>query len=71
MWIVGIILVGFIILISTITIREIIKEPVIKCKYCGHIFKKHSRSEVAEYEMGGEKKKAQECPKCGKYTDIR
>ena len=43
---------------------------LIKCKYCGHEFD-CDESKTIIYSLGGKQQKAQECPKCGKYTEIK
>lgn len=46
------------------------KVKTINCKYCGHEFE-YSESKAVEYKLSGKLQKAQECPKCGKYTEIQ
>lgn len=46
------------------------KKTTVKCKYCGHEFE-YSESGVVDYKLNGKLQKAQECPRCGKYTEIQ
>lgn len=46
-----------------------VDKKYVKCKYCKHVFER-DESKSVEYIYEGEHRKSQECPKCGKYTEI-
>lgn len=69
MWI-ALVFIGLVIVCLILgTIKENSKKTTIKCKYCGHEFG-YYESGVVDYKLNGKLQKAQECPKCGKYTEI-
>lgn len=70
MWI-ALIFIGLVIVCLILgTIKENSKKATVKCKYCGHEFR-YSESRVVDYKLNGKLQKAQECPRCGKYTEIQ
>jgi transcription elongation factor Elf1 len=60
----------FILILVLIAFKETTTIKTIKCKYCGHEFR-YSESRVVDYKLNGRLQKAQECPRCGKYTEIQ
>lgn len=60
----------FILILVLIAFKETTTIKTIKCKYCKHEFE-YLESETIEYKLNGRIQKAQECPKCRKYTEIQ
>lgn len=58
----------FILILVFIAFKETTIKTI-KCKYCKHEFE-YLESETIEYKLNGRTQKAQECPRCGKYTEI-
>lgn len=70
MWIVLVFISLIIVCLILGAIKENSEKTTVKCKYCRHEFE-YSESEVVDYKLNGRLQKAQECPKCGKYTEIQ
>lgn len=67
MWVIGLILVAFMVFIIAFVAREASKK--ILCNKCGHVFERDD-SKTVDFKYNGEFKKVQECPKCKEYVDI-
>lgn len=70
MWIALVFIGPVIVCLILDAIKENSEKTTVKCKYCGHEFR-YSESEVVDYKLNGKLQKAQECPRCGKYTEIQ